>query len=96
MFPLEAENAQEEQIVAEGQKHKVQRLMEAKESLLETPPTPEEQQYIHKLFVNTLDRRCVPYGVFYCVKGLLCETFIKCMLAFIQLKVISKQSFTTR
>nr|CAB3219767.1 acyl-coenzyme A thioesterase 9, mitochondrial-like [Phallusia mammillata] len=55
VYPLETENSEEEHFISEGEKHKTQRLLEAKESLLQKPPTNEEQQHIHKLFVNTLD-----------------------------------------
>jgi len=54
---VKAETVAEEAFIKLGQQHKEQRILEANESLLETPPTPDEQQLIHRLFVTTLDGR---------------------------------------
>ena len=42
---------------SQGDERKVIRLEEAKESLFEKAPTNEEKDFMHKMFVDTLNKK---------------------------------------
>ena len=48
---------EEKKMFEAGNRNKIRRLEEAKESLFETSPSVEESQLVHKLFQDTLDAR---------------------------------------
>jgi len=59
VHPLLVTNEKERLLFEQGNKNKIRRLEEAKQSLLTTSPTLEEKDIVHNLFLNTLDARLV-------------------------------------
>ncbi|XP_078486722.1 acyl-coenzyme A thioesterase 9, mitochondrial isoform X2 [Ciona intestinalis] len=57
IHPLETTNEEEMKLFEAGNQHKQQRLAEANESLFQNPPTLEERQIVHEIFLKTLDPR---------------------------------------
>lgn len=57
VHPLAASGATEEAIVAEGQTSRATRKAQAKESLLRTPPSPDESRLLHDIFRRTVNEQ---------------------------------------
>uniref|UniRef100_H2YQG0 HotDog ACOT-type domain-containing protein n=1 Tax=Ciona savignyi TaxID=51511 RepID=H2YQG0_CIOSA len=57
IHPLEVTTEEESKLFELGNQHKKQRLMEAQESLFENPPTIDERQLVHQIFLKTLNPR---------------------------------------
>ncbi|CAK8698469.1 acyl-coenzyme A thioesterase 9, mitochondrial-like isoform X2 [Clavelina lepadiformis] len=57
IHPLQPVTEEEKKMFEAGNRNKIRRLEEAKESLFETSPSVEESQLVHKLFQDTLDAR---------------------------------------
>ncbi|XP_050394841.1 acyl-coenzyme A thioesterase 9, mitochondrial [Patella vulgata] len=53
--PLKADGPEEEALVKKGASNKLARQLEAKKSLLKTPPSQDEGDLIHGLFLQTID-----------------------------------------
>nr|XP_026695819.1 acyl-coenzyme A thioesterase 9, mitochondrial isoform X1 [Ciona intestinalis] len=57
IHPLETTNEEERKLFEAGNQHKQKRLAEANTSLFQNPPTLEERQIVHEIFLKTLDPR---------------------------------------
>ncbi|XP_039265227.2 acyl-coenzyme A thioesterase 9, mitochondrial-like [Styela clava] len=61
VYPLLMEDPKDKALFQEGEKHKIERLEEAKYSLLKYPPKEEERQVVHDLFLQTLDTKTMSF-----------------------------------
>lgn len=61
VHPLKLETTKDKELFAKGERNKVQRLEESKQSLLREPPSLEEREVVHNLFINTLDTKTMSF-----------------------------------